>query len=89
MTHFKGTITGANGGLMHLSVVGPENFHFDKNYTQSFDEPIKLSEGSYIVSIQAASPGKFVFDVVDGYKSIDPEVPDSFNKSIHVYELQV
>ena len=89
MTQFKGTITGAEAGLMHLTIVGPENFHFDKSYTQSFDEPIILPEGIYIVSISVATPGKFTFDVTDGYKSIDPEVPDSFNKSMRVYDLKV
>jgi hypothetical protein len=89
MTHLKGTITGADGGLMHLTIVGPEHFHFDKSYTQSFEETINLSEGSYIVSMSAATPGKFTFNVSGGYKSIDPNVPDNFNNSMRVYDLRV
>jgi len=87
--HIRGTITGADGGLMHLTIIGPEHFHFNKSYTQSFDEPISLSEGSYTVSMSAETSGKFSFDVTGGYKSIDPDVPDSFNKSMRVYDLQV
>jgi hypothetical protein len=89
MTHFKGTVTGANGGLMHLTIAGPGNFIFNKSYTQSFDEPVNLSKGSFTVSLSAATPGKFTFDVTDGYTSIDPDVPDSFNNTMHMYDLEV
>jgi hypothetical protein len=89
VTHFKGTIIGADGGLMHLNIFGPKHFHFDKSYVQSFDEPINLSEGSYTISMSVATQGKFTFDVSGGYKSIDPGVPDRFNKSMHMYDLKV
>ena len=68
MTHFKGTVTEANGGLMHLTIAGPGHFIFNKSYTQSFDEPINLSKGSFTVSMSAATQGKFSFDVTDGHQ---------------------
>jgi hypothetical protein len=89
VTHFKGTITGAGGGLLHLTIMGPEHFQFDRSYTQSFDESIDLMEGSYTVTMSATTPGKFTFEVCGDYTSIDPQVPESFHSFMRMYELQV
>jgi hypothetical protein len=88
MTIFKLHITGAEGGLVHLTVSGPNHFSFNKSYNRSHDESLDLEPGFYLVSVSASTPGGFTFDV-DGYTSISPSVPDSFNNSTHSYRLQV
>jgi len=89
MIHFKGTITGANGGWLHLTIAGPAHYLFDKSYTQSFDEPLDLKKGSYTVTMSASTPGKFTFDVTGDFIDIDPSVPQIIVKKLHMYDLEV
>ena len=89
MIHFKGTITGAPGGLLHFTIAGPGNFLFNESYTQSFDETLALTKGSYTISISAKTPGNFTFETTGDFTKIDPHVPDSFNNAMHMYDLDV
>ncbi len=89
MIRFIGTVKEAQGGVMHLSIARDGISIFNKSFPQSFNEPIDLSPGTYSVSISAATPGTFAFDVRGTMKSIDPAVPDTFNNTMHVYEIEV
>jgi hypothetical protein len=89
MIHFLGTTKGAQGGVMHLTIACNGNPIFNKSYSQTFDASIDLSPGSYTVSMSAATPGDFAFNVQGALKRIDPPVPDHFNNTMHVYEIEV
>lgn len=88
MTNFIFEITGATGGLIHFSVAGPNHFTYGKSYNHSCTESLDLEPGYYLVSVSAATSGSFTFNA-DGYKSISPSVPDTFNNAIHSYDMEV
>ncbi|MGA9407501.1 MAG: hypothetical protein WBW71_10250 [Bacteroidota bacterium] len=89
MTNFNGTITGATDSLMHLSVAGPNHYHFSNSYRQSFNEPLNLSTGSYSVSMSATTDGSFEFNITGNVVSTDPKVPDKFTNTMHMYDLEI
>jgi hypothetical protein len=89
MIHFIGTVKGAQGGVLHLSIAHAGSSVFDRSYAKSFGEPLDLAAGTYTVSMSAATPGTFIFDISGVYTNVDPQVPENFNNTMRVYELVV
>jgi hypothetical protein len=89
MIRFIGTVRGAQGGVLHLCVARDGGSVFERSYSKSFDEPLDLAAGTYTVSLSAATPGTFTFDLSGTYKSINPQVPDNFNNTLRAYEIIV
>ena len=91
MTNFIGTVTGANGGLIFLTIAGPNHFGFNQNFTGSFNLTQALSAGTYTVTVSAAvqTPGNFSFDITGDLTSVNPTVPMNFNNGLKMFTLIV
>ena len=89
MTTFIGTIKDATGGLLLLTIAGPNHFIYSHSYTQSFNTPFDLKTGDYVVTVSVATSGTFTFDITGDAKNIDPKVPLSFNKTLQMFTLNV
>jgi|GEM_PF-1514471 hypothetical protein len=88
---FKGTVKGAAGDLMFMSISGPNHFSFNQGFSSSFTEPLNLIPGNtYNIAISAHTQGTFTFDAGGTFTSINPAVPDQFNgKTNESYALVV
>jgi len=87
---FKGDVRDASGAATILSVTG-QDFDFNDAFDGSFSRTLNLFEGEYLVIVNCLTDGEMEFDITGNYSSVNPEVPETFDKDNtgNTYDLTV
>lgn len=89
MTNFIGTIADADGDLLGLTIGGPNGYKRSESYSTSFELPLDLTTGTYVVSVEVSGPGKFEFSITGDAKNIAPPVPMDISNSTKIFTFDI
>lgn len=87
---FTGNVLDASGAAIILSVASP-SFQFSDTFTGTFSKTLNLPGGNYSVIVNAFTDGEVEFDIKGNFTSVNPEVPETFDKDKqgNIYTLTV
>lgn len=77
---FSGEVRDATGAAIHLSIHGENGFSFNQTFTGTFSRTLQLQNGDYLVLFMCLTDGECEFDIQGNFQSVNPEVPDVFDK---------